>query len=329
MENPLISVIVPVYKAEKHLEKCIGSIIGQTYKNLEIILVDDGSPDNCGLICDELAKTDSRIRVFHKENGGQSSARNLGLDNMQGQYVGFVDSDDWIEPDMYEHLYTLLTVNNAQIAACGTALEYLNGETSYFNLSYPAEKEIRVYTMMEALTESFENQRITYSPCDKLYSSDIFSSLRMTVGRIYEDMEIIPKCIEKTNRIVYDPTPLYHYNLTEESTIRGAFNPKRFAEAEVAREKADDYAVRYPELWVKAEISYIEICLQLIHSSKGAQGCEERRRRFIEEIREKELNQVKYALSRNTKIKLYALKISPVLYELLMRAYELVFRHKR
>lgn len=328
MENPLISVIVPVYKAEKYLKKCVGSITDQTYKNLEIILVNDGSPDNCGLICDELAKTDSRIRVFHKENGGQSSARNLGLDNMRGEYVGFVDSDDWIEPDMYEHLYNLLIGNDAQIAACGTALEHLDGKISYFNLSYPSEKEIRCYTTIEALTESFENQRITYSPCDKLYSSNIFSSLRMTVGRIYEDMEIIPKCIEKSDRIVYDPIPLYHYNLTEESTIRGEFNPKRFAEAEVAREKADDYAVRYPDLWGRAMVSYIEICLQLIHSSNGVEGCDERRYQMINEMRKSQPREVVKNLSRNTKIKLYTLKLSPKLYELLMNAYEFVFRSK-
>ena len=100
MNEPLVSVIVPVYKVEKYLDKCIESIVGQTYENLEIILVDDGSPDNCPTMCDEWAQKDSRIKVIHKENGGLSSARNAGLDACTGDYIGFVDSDDWIEPDM-------------------------------------------------------------------------------------------------------------------------------------------------------------------------------------------------------------------------------------
>ena len=133
MNNPLISVIVPVYKAEAYLEKSVKSIINQTYKNLEIILVDDGSPDRCGEMCDEFAKKDSRIRVIHKANGGQSSARNAALDIMAGDYVGFVDSDDWIEPNMYEHLYNLILKNNAQISVCGLQCDYDDGKIVYFN----------------------------------------------------------------------------------------------------------------------------------------------------------------------------------------------------
>ena len=116
--NPLISVIVPVYKAEKYLDKCVQSIVNQTYKNLEIILVDDGSPDNCPEMCDEWAKKDSRIKVIHKENGGVSSARNAGLDNSFGDYIGFVDSDDFIENDFYECLYDNLVENGADISFC-------------------------------------------------------------------------------------------------------------------------------------------------------------------------------------------------------------------
>ena len=117
MKNETISVIVPVYKVEPYLRECVDSIINQTYKNLEIILVDDGSPDNCGAICDEYAAKDSRVRVIHKENGGVSSARNAGIEAATGDYIGFVDSDDWIEPDMYENLLESLQRENAEIAA--------------------------------------------------------------------------------------------------------------------------------------------------------------------------------------------------------------------
>ena len=125
MEEYKISVIVPVYKVEEYLNKCVDSIINQTYKNLEIILVDDGSPDSCGKICDEYAKKDNRIKVIHKENGGVSSARNIGLDVATGDYVGFVDSDDWIDIDMYELLIDISIKHNCDIARC-TYRDYID-----------------------------------------------------------------------------------------------------------------------------------------------------------------------------------------------------------
>jgi len=113
-----ISIIIPVYNVESYIKKCLDSVINQTYKNLEILLIDDGSPDNCGKICDDYAKLDNRIRVFHKEHGGLSSALNVGLKNFTGDYLGFVDSDDWVEPDMYMVLYTVINTENAAVSVC-------------------------------------------------------------------------------------------------------------------------------------------------------------------------------------------------------------------
>ena len=128
MENlPLISVIVPVYKVEAYLDKCISSIVGQTYRNLEIILVDDGSPDNCGAICDAWAEQDSRIKVIHKENGGLSDARNAGMSAATGELLGFVDSDDHISPEMYQLLYERMIADNSDISACGVEMVFENG----------------------------------------------------------------------------------------------------------------------------------------------------------------------------------------------------------
>ena len=126
--QPKISVIVPVYKVEKTLDKCVESIIGQTYKNLEIILVDDGSPDNCPAMCDGWAEKDSRIRVIHKENGGVSSARNAALDIATGDYIGFVDSDDWIEPEMYSSLIQKISESGKNIALCSYYAVEISGE---------------------------------------------------------------------------------------------------------------------------------------------------------------------------------------------------------
>ncbi len=324
MDQPLISVIVPVYNAELYLKKCVDSIRNQTYKNLEIILVNDGSPDHCGEMCDEMAKEDARIRVFHKENGGQSSARNLGLDNMTGAYVGFVDSDDWIEPNMYQTLYELICQHNAQISACGCYLDYSDGQFSFFNTNYPQENQTVIYSMMQALEESFHNKRITYSPCDKLYHASIFADLRFTEGRIYEDMEIIPKCIERTQCVAYFPTPLYHYYFTDSSTIRGTFNPKRLAEADVALAKMADYKIRHPHLYELAQLEYRRICLNIIYRATGVASCNERRKQMIRELRSCRLRE----FSGNDKIKLLALKIGSPAYVLLMKIYETLANKK-
>ena len=131
MSQALISVIIPVYKVEKYLDRCLESIVNQTYKNLEIILIDDGSPDNCPAICDEYAQKDSRIKVIHKANGGVSSARNKGIDVATGDYIGFVDSDDWIEPDMYETLIKNAEQYNSDISRCSYVIsESMSGQTS-------------------------------------------------------------------------------------------------------------------------------------------------------------------------------------------------------
>lgn len=132
-EQPLISIIVPIYNVEKYLVKCIESIINQTLSNIEIILVDDGSTDNCGIIIDGYAKKDSRIKVIYKNNGGQSSARNMGLDIARGKYIGFVDSDDWIDNDMYENLYKSIIESNADICVCGRQACLENGEVTNKN----------------------------------------------------------------------------------------------------------------------------------------------------------------------------------------------------
>ena len=321
MNLPLISVIVPVYKAEAYLEKCVQSVRNQTYQNLEIILVNDGSPDRCGEMCDAFAREDSRIRVFHKENGGQSSARNLGLDNITGEYVGFVDSDDWIEPDMYSHLYALIEAHNAQIACCGVCKDFPDGSVAYFNLLYPEDNQLRVMQTDEALRETLLNYRVTYSPCDKLYHKDIFTGLRMTVGRIFEDMEILPKWVERAQTVVYDPTPKYHYIMTESSTIRGAYNLRRMAEADVAREKAEDYKTRHPELYDEAFGRYIAICLNIIHMSKGIAECAARRKQLIADMNGFLPECALQTLSKKERLKLSVLRCSVFAFELMMAIY--------
>jgi glycosyltransferase involved in cell wall biosynthesis len=175
MEKPLITVIVPVYNVEQYLDKCIKSITAQTYDNLEIILVDDGSPDSCPQLCDSWAQSDSRIKVIHKQNGGLSSARNAGIAAMSGEYVCFIDSDDWIEPDMLEIMFDNIK-DGSDVVVCNA--NHINASGEIFEKTeYPAGS----YEGGEVLTAFFGTEAFdSYSACDKLYRSRIISSAALS-----------------------------------------------------------------------------------------------------------------------------------------------------
>lgn len=324
MNRPKITVIVPVYKAELYLEECIASIRQQTYRNLEIILVDDGSPDRCGAICDTFAALDPRIRVIHKENGGQSSARNAALAIASGEYIGFVDADDWIEPSMYTVLYSRLVEHDAQISVCGGQLDFPDGSTSYFNPHYPQDNRLQLFDTLAALENVIGNQQLTNSLCDKLYHRSILEGLRMSEGQIYEDMELVPQCLEKATKVVYHPAPYYHYRQTGSSTIRGEFTPGRFAEADVALKIARDYEKRYPTLYPRAFAYYISVSLTIIHRSRKAESCRQLRRDLIAALKKPLPKASVTLLRRITKLKLFALKLGTPAFELLMNAIDLV-----
>lgn len=213
---PKISVIVPIYKNEKFLKKCIESIINQTYSNLEILLIDDGSPDNCGNICDEYAEKDSRIKVIHKENGGVSSARNIGLDIATGEYIAFVDSNDYIDSTMYENLISIALDNNADIIDSGYRF-YRPWKNTNKILEGPNTKRISVYNNIQALHQFyFGPQRfseISVMPVTKLYKRTLLKNIRFFEGYRFEDTEFIPRVLYKANTIVKYEQPFYTYNI--------------------------------------------------------------------------------------------------------------------
>lgn len=208
-KQPLISVIVPVYNVAEYLPECVDSIINQTYKNLEIILVDDGSTDACPDICDEYAKRDSRIRVIHKKNGGLSDARNAGLDICTGEWIGFVDSDDYIARDMYEKLYASAVEVQADVSVC-QSIKDKNGKLSYYK--YKRETEV-LSSMEEMINRMFCGGTQTISACLKLYRKTIFSNLRFPVGKTNEDAFLILSILEKISKMVIIPHALYYYRL--------------------------------------------------------------------------------------------------------------------
>lgn len=203
-----ISVIVPIYKVEEYLQRCIDSIIKQTYKNLEIILVDDGSPDNCPLICDMNQKKDSRIKVIHQKNAGLSAARNIGLEIATGDYISFVDSDDYINKSMYEILLGHCVKENAEIAICKFTRFYGKHLTEEVQLNAKS----KIITPREALQELHGNEGEIYGVAyNKLYKRDIFKELRFPVGKINEDEFFNYKALDRANKIVKDENTLYYY----------------------------------------------------------------------------------------------------------------------
>lgn len=223
MEEPLLSVIVPVYMVEPWLERCVDSIRRQTYRNLEIILVDDGSPDLCGEMCDRFAREEKRIRVIHRENGGLSAARNTGLDVCRGEYIGFVDSDDVIHPEMFARLYNHLCTFGTQLAFCQAQIFHNN------NITFPTpESKVSCLPKDKILLKSLSCQ-IWFSACTKLYHKSLFEGLRYPEGRTNEDYPVTIRIFDKCDRITVDYNQLYAYckrdgSITTTSSFRNAFD---------------------------------------------------------------------------------------------------------
>lgn len=267
--EPCISVIVPVYKVETYLRKCVDSILSQTYQNLEIILVDDGSPDNCGAICDEYAQKDPRIKVIHKKNGGLSDARNTGMEIMSGEFVGFVDSDDWIEPQMYQRLYELIEHFDADMAFGGVSDDVLQDDSvrtvktsNYGDVPFAEDK-------VAAMRRYFHG---SWAAWDKLYRVELFDGIRYPVGEINEDEAIVLHLLDRCNRVCYTNEVFYHYirRIDGTSITTSAFSDKKMAWVKHCRDNLAFIREKYPQLEKDALARYRgsilwilrEICMQ-------------------------------------------------------------------
>lgn len=211
--NPKISIIVPVYKVEPYLRKCIDSILNQTFKDFELILVDDGSPDRCGEICGEYAKRDSRIVVIHKENGGLASARNVGLDIAKGDYIGFVDSDDWIEHDMYELLYKICINYNCDIANCSSKIFFKN--KTVINGGH----QLIIHSRAEAMEVMLRGELYDEVVWTKLIKRELLKDIRFKSGIIYEDTDFTYKVMDKAERVGCIGEAKYNYIKRENSIM--------------------------------------------------------------------------------------------------------------
>lgn len=215
-----ITVIIPVYNVEKYLVRCLESVIHQTYKNLEIILVDDGSTDTSGMICDRYAVEDARIKVIHQKNGGLSAARNTGIEAATGDYIAFVDSDDFIEITMYEEMEKLAEEHQAELVACRYYCVYKDHETD------DSTGRITVYdeplSMLKQYLKEEETFLIQHAAWNKLYYKDLLKEERFPVGRWYEDVVFSAKVLSRVQKGVYLDKALYHYVCEREDSIMNA-----------------------------------------------------------------------------------------------------------
>lgn len=253
----LISVIVPVYNVEEYLDRCVKSIVTQTYSNLEIILVDDGSSDNCPAMCDVWVERDSRVKVIHKENGGLSDARNAGMAIAIGEMIGFVDSDDWISPDMYQLLYQRMVDDDSDITVCGVEMRWGDGVPPRM-LTKPGSCVLNCAEAMEAIVqETWLKQPVWY----KLYKAELIRDIPFPVGKYHEDVFWSYQAVARSRRVSVFDTPCYYYSQRFGSIMGEGYSLKRLdgLEAKVTRlAYVEEY---FPQLVCSAKCELLFSCM--------------------------------------------------------------------
>lgn len=222
MKRPEISIIVPVYNSSPYISKCIESILDQTFKNFELILVNDGSTDQSGHICEQYALQDSRIKLVHKENGGVSSARNAGINLARGEFISFVDGDDWIYKEMYSKLYDLSKETNSDISICSIYRE-INGEV----IGTKREEFIIEMDNTEAMRELFTGKYFRFAVWAKLYKKSCFKNILYPEDRRLDDLPTTYKIFSNANKVAYTSYAGYIYLLRENSIITSSYNEKK------------------------------------------------------------------------------------------------------
>lgn len=263
---PLISVIIPVYNVEECLSRCLDSVIKQTYTNLEIIVVDDGATDNSGQICDEYREEDKRIKVIHKLNGGLSDARNVGLDAATGEYISFIDSDDWVSQDYVECLYRIIKKDNYDVAIC----DFVRSKDESVVDKKNTEKLI-TYDNKDAI-RNLLYQRISSSVCAKLFKRNLWENIRFEVGKLYEDVIPIYLVFQQSKKIIKINKCNYYYFYREGSIVTQKFSIKKMDYVYNCKKVLESVKTSYPE-YESAAISrlfWAEIHV-LVHMDKPKQ----------------------------------------------------------
>lgn len=301
----LISIVVPVYKVEKYLRRCIDSIISQTYTHFELILVDDGSPDDCPSICDDYVNKYKNIFVIHKENYGVSAARNSGIEIAKGKFITFVDSDDYVHESFLEVLKTTLDANNVSLSMCSYKKVDDSGEKTILN-----KNKVRVLNDLAAMNMLLDDQS-KCAPWGKLYDMDLFDNLQFPVGKIMEDMFVMPILFEMAKFIALSSQELYFYNQEGESITRSTFNYNKLDMVDGTLFWKKHTELYYPELSEKAGVHYFttvinnSILLSKMNDSYGLLKYDEYKNNILDNYNY--IMNSKYT-TRNTKIKVFLMK---------------------
>jgi len=263
----LVSIIVPVYNVEKYLARCVESIIGQDYNNLEIILVDDGSNDSSGMICDRYSRNDDRVKVIHQTNGGMSAARNAGLDIASGDYIMFVDSDDEVVSTFVSTMLNASISSDASLVQCG--FRYVDEEGILLNEVVSSDAVLLNHT--EQMKEHLNERLITTMVWDKLYKADLLRDLRFPVGKYHEDIFFIYKVLHCATTTFVLNKALYNYRQVAGSIMHRSFNNKHLHSLEALQERKEFIAQHYPELLPIAEASVVMGAIKIMERLMDSQ----------------------------------------------------------
>lgn len=279
--EPLLSVIVPVYKVERYLDQCLASITGQTYRNLEILLVDDGSPDRSGEICDGWAEKDSRIRVMHQENQGAGAARNAALDVAKGELIGFADSDDYLAPQMYAHLYSLME-EDVDIAEC----EILETEGDTCSLDDGTEGSQKWFSAEEAMAMHIADTWFRQTPPNKLYRSRVLEGVRFPVGNLIDDEDFTYRTIGVSRRLAHSTAKMYAYRQQSGSAMHKPYSLKRLEGIRAKRQRLAFLEENMQSLVPMAKNELLLNCLYGMQGTLRFLQREEREQaeRFLKEV---------------------------------------------
>lgn len=255
MSNPLVSVIVPIYNVENYLPRCVDSIINQEYKNLEIILVDDGSPDNSPQLCEEYAKKDNRIKVVHKENGGLSDARNAGMKIATGEYVSFIDSDDWLDLKTFSVTISKMLETKSEIGAFDFVKAYDDVEATP-DLS----DEFEVMSSEQAIESTIDNVKVRTQVWNKIYKRSLLDGIEFIKGKLNEDEFFTFRVLHRANNIVYLHRQCYYY-YQRQTSIMGNYTLRHLDMVDGVKERLLFISDNYPALYSKAKRSFCSVCL--------------------------------------------------------------------
>jgi glycosyltransferase involved in cell wall biosynthesis len=301
----------------------VNSILAQTYSNLEIILVDDGSPDNCGKICDDFKQKDPRICVVHKANGGLSSARNAGIDIASGEYIGFVDSDDTIEPYMYEKLYNAIHRDKTELAVCAVNYVYEDGKV----LTKPGLGEDAIFDFSQAMIEMNSHRIFDMAAWSKLYHRDLFNDLRFPVGKLSEDYYIMFRIFDRAQKVSYVDTTCYNYLQRKNSITRS--DKINHDHEYAALEQMKYLDEKYPEMKIVGHVAYASAALTVYDSYlKNRVRCSKEKlhhfKRVVQENK-KYITQANYlSMSKQVQFRLFCL--SALLYNVVFKTYRKIKR---